>query len=318
MDDTACLPALTLLECVPNVSEGRDRGVIDRLAAAVRGVAGAALADVHVDPDHHRSVFTFLGPEDAVVAAAAALAEAALDAIDMRGHRGAHPRLGALDVCPFVPVAGTPMAAAIAAAHRFGRALAASREVPVYFYGAAAMAPARRLLPPVRAGGYEGLGARLADAAWRPDAGPSRFQPRAGAVAVGAREVLIAYNVWLASDDLDAARAIARSVRESSGGLPAVQAMGVRLETRGCAQVSMNLLDHRRTSLAAAFDAVAAEAGRRGIGIARGELVGLTPRAALAGRPPETVGLPRLAADRYLDTWLARLPTSPTGNRGKA
>ncbi len=295
-----------LLEGVPNVSEGRDRGVIDRLAAAVRGVAGVALADVHADPDHHRSVFTFLGTPDAVVAGALALADAALDAIDMRHHRGAHPRLGALDVCPFVPLAGAPMSAAVDAAHRFGRALAGARDVPIYFYGAAAMAPGRRALPAIRAGGYEGLAARLADPAWRPDAGPARFEPRAGAVTVGARDVLIAYNVWLESDDLGAARAIARSVRESSGGLPAVQAMGVRLESRGRAQVSMNLLDYRRTSLARAFDAVAAEAARHGVGIARGELVGLTPRAALEGRPPETVGLPGLTPDRYLDTWLGR------------
>jgi glutamate formiminotransferase len=307
MDHTAGPGAAALLECVPNVSEGRDPAAIDGMAAAVRGVAGVALADVHADPDHHRSVFTILGPPEAVVAAALALAGAALDAIDMRRHRGVHPRIGALDVCPFVPLGGAPMALAVAAARRFGQALAAGRGVPVYFYGEAAAAAGRRALPAIRAGGYEGLAARLGDPAWAPDAGPARFDARAGATAVGARPVLVAYNVWLDADDLGTARAIAASVRESSGGLPALQAMGVRLESRRCAQVAMNLLDYRRTSLARAFDAVAAEAARRGVGVARGELVGLAPRAALGGRPPETVGLPGLAPERYLDTWLARL-----------
>ncbi len=297
--------AVPVLECVPNVSEGRDRPVIERLAAAVRAVPAVALADVHADPDHHRSVFTFLGPPDAVGRAALALAHAALDAVDMRRHQGAHPRIGALDVCPFVPLAGMTLEQAAAAARAFAATLGAERGLPVYLYGAAATTPARRPLPAVRAGGYEGLAARLADPAWAPDAGPARLDPRAGAVAVGARSVLVAYNVWLDSDDLDAARAIARLVRESSGGLPALQAMGVRLPSRGCVQVSMNLVDPRRTSLGRAHDAVAAEAARRGIGVRRAELVGLTPRAALEGRPPAGVGLPDLRPEQYLDTWLA-------------
>jgi glutamate formiminotransferase len=295
-----------VLECVPNVSEGSDRLVIDHLAATVRVVPGVTLADVHSDRDHHRSVFTFLGAPDAVSRAAMALAHATLDAIDMRRHRGVHPRIGALDVCPFVPLRGVTMEEAAARARQFGRALAEVRGVPVYFYGAAATSAARRRLSAVRADGYEGLGARLVTSDWAPDAGPTQVDPRAGAVAVGARDLLVAYNIWLDSDDLDAARAIARAVRESSGGLPALQAMGVRLSNGGCVQVSMNLVDYRRTSVPRAYDAVAAEAGRHGVGIRRGELVGLVPRAALDGRSPASVGLPDLGPDQYLDTWLAR------------
>lgn len=294
-----------LLECVPNVSEGRDRGVVDRIAAAVRGVPGARLVDIHADPDHHRSVYTFLGPPAAVERAALALAAAALDAVDMRQHRGVHPRIGALDVLPFIPLHGLAMEEAVRIAHRVGERLGSGHDLPVYFYGAAALSPERRMLPAIRLGQYEGLRDRVGDPASRPDAGPARFSPRSGATAVGARGVLVAFNVWLRSDDLDAARAIARAVRESSGGLPAVQAMGVRLASRGIVQVSMNLLEHRLTPIPAAFDAVVSEAARRGIVVERSELVGLAPRAALAGRMPESIGLADLGAEKYLDTYVA-------------
>jgi glutamate formiminotransferase len=293
-----------ILECVPNVSEGRDRGVVERLAATVRATPGVRLADVHVDPDHNRSVFTFLGPPEPVERGALALAAAVAASLDMRGHRGVHPRIGALDVLPFVPLRGISLGEAAAVARRVGAAIGDAHALPVYYYGAAALAPERRTLPPIRAGGYEGLPLKLADPAWRPDAGPARFNPRLGATAVGARDLLVAFNVWLDSTDLFMARAVARAVRESSGGLPGVQAMGVALESRGLAAVSMNLLDYRRTSLARAFDAVAAEAGRRGAAIRCAELVGLAPRAAFDGRPPESVGLAGLPESRYLDGYL--------------
>jgi glutamate formiminotransferase len=296
--------ATPILECVPNVSEGRDRAVLDRLAEAVQDVPGVRLADVHADADHHRSVFTFLGPPRAVEMAALALAAAALDAVDMRQHRGIHPRLGALDVVPFVPLRGLAMDEAVAAARRVGGALALSHQLPVYLYGAAATSRARRRLPAVRAGEYEGLPQKLADPAWHPDAGPARFDPRRGAVAVGARDVLVAFNVWLDSRDLEAARHVARAVRESSGGLPALQAMGVPLARRGVVQVAMNLLDHRRTSLPRAFDAVRAEAARHGIALGRSELVGLAPREAFEGRTPESLGLADFTPDRYLESHL--------------
>jgi glutamate formiminotransferase len=293
-----------LVESVPNVSEGRDAARLARLADAVRAVAGARLAGVHADPDHHRSVFTVLGPPAAVGAAALALAGAVVAEVDMRAHHGIHPRLGALDVLPFVPLAGVTMAEAVALAHATGRALAERHALPVYFYAEAARRPERRSLPALRRGEYEGLAARLATADGGPDEGPARFDPRSGAVLVGARDVLVAYNVWLASDDLEAARAIARAVRASTGGLPAVQALGLPLPSRRRVQVSMNLLDHLITPIPTVFDAVREEAARRGISVERAELVGLAPRAAFAGRSPGSVGLGDLSAESYLDTWL--------------
>jgi glutamate formiminotransferase len=293
-----------ILECVPNVSEGRDRRVLDRLADSIRRVSGVTLADVHADPDHHRSVFTFLGAPDDVERAALGLADAVFANVDMRRHHGVHPRIGALDVVPFVPLRGLRMDEAVARVRRVGGTLGRTHGLPVYFYGAAATSAGRRSLRAIRAGQYEGLPVKLADPAWRPDAGPARFDPAKGATAVGARDILVAYNVWLDSGDLEAARAIARRIRESSGGLPRLQAMGVPLAHPGLVQVSMNLLDYRVTSLARAFDAVRAEADARGIAIRRGELVGLAPRAALEGRAPESVGLRDIRPDQYLETHL--------------
>ena len=299
------MPTAPIVECVPNVSEGRDPGRLGRLRDAVAAVGGVTLADVHSDSDHHRSVFTFLGAPAAVRAAALALAEAALAEIDMREHRGIHPRIGALDVVPFVPLAGVTMAEAIALAHGVGRTLAARHALPVYYYGYAARGPERRTLRELRHGEYEGLAARLVSPEGRPDEGPARFDARAGAILVGARDVLIAYNVWLAGDDLAAARTVAGRVRESRGGLPAVQALGLPLASRRRVQVSMNLLDHRLTSIPAAFDRVRAEARLRGIDVERAELVGLAPRAAFAGRAPTSVGLETFRPEQYLDTWMA-------------
>jgi glutamate formiminotransferase len=295
-----------IVECVPNVSEGRDPARLARVAAAVRATPGVTLADVHADPDHHRSVFTFLGEPATVAAGAVALADAVLAEIDMREHRGIHPRIGALDVLPFVPLSDTPMSVAVSLAHAVGATLATRHALPVYYYGEAARRPERRALRELRHGEYEGLAARLGREEGRPDDGPARFDPRRGAVLVGARGVLVAYNVWLASDDLAAARAIAREVRASGGGLPAVQALGLPLASRGRVQVSMNLLDHRVTPIPAAYDRVAQAAARRGIAIERAELVGLAPRAAFAGRAPASVGLPEFTSAQELDAHLAR------------
>jgi glutamate formiminotransferase len=293
-----------IVEAVPNVSEGRDTGRLARFAGAVRSVPGVTLADLHADPDHHRSVFTFLGSPAAVVAAALALADAVVAEVDMRGHHGIHPRLGALDVLPLVPLRDLTMAEAVALAHQAGHALAARHALPVYYYAHAARRPERRTLRELRHGEYEGLAGRLASAEGAPDDGPARFDPRSGAVLVGARDVLIAYNVWLAGDDLDAARAIARAVRSSNGGLPAVQALGLPLASRARVQVSLNLLDYRLTPIPVVFDRVREEAARRGLAVERAELVGLAPRAAFAGRTPASVGLDAFASTSYLDTWL--------------
>jgi len=289
---------------VPNVSEGRDPRAVETIAQTVRSVPGARLADVHADPDHNRSVFTFLGPPRAVEEAALALAAAVFARVDMREHRGIHPRIGALDVLPFVPLRDVSMDEAVALARRVGERLGRQHGVPVYFYGAAATRPERRAVRDIRRGEYEGLAARLADPAWCPDCGPAAFHPRGGAVIVGARDILVAYNIWLDTPDLSVAKAVASAVRESSGGLPCVQALGLPLERRGLVQVSMNLLDHRRTGIARAYDAVNAEAVRRAIPIKRAELVGLAPRAAFEGRAPETVGLPDFIQTKYLENFL--------------
>lgn len=292
-----------LVECVPNVSEGRDRAAVDALAAAIRSAPGITLMNVHADPDHHRSVFSFLGPPDAVEAAALALAAWVVELLDMRLHRGIHPRVGALDVLPFVPLRECSMDEAVALARRVGRTIGERHALPIWYYGAAATCPGRETPRPLRRGEYEGLAARLATPEGAPDDGPARFDPRSGAVLVGAREILVAFNVWLATDDVDVARAIARAVRESSGGLPAVQAMGVLLASRRIAQVSMNLRDYRRIPIPAVFDRIVEEARRRDVAVSRSELVGVAPRAAFAGRAPASVGLPDLPPDLFLDTY---------------
>jgi glutamate formiminotransferase len=255
-----------------------------------------------MDADHHRSVLSLLGSPAAVEAAVLVLTAAVVRDIDMRAHRGSHPRIGALDVVPFVPVSGIGLDGAAALARRTGGKIAERFRLPVYYYGAAATRPSGRSLRELRQGQYEGLAARLATADGAPDDGPARFDPRSGAVLIGARDILVAFNVWLATDDLGVARAIARAVRESSGGLPGVQAIGVLLESRGLAQVAMNLVDVRRTPIPVAFDRVRAEAARRGIAVRRSELVGLAPKAAFAGRSPESVGLTDFRPDRLLDT----------------
>lgn len=292
-----------MIECVPNVSEGRDPALLARFAGALRLTPGITLMNVHADPDHHRSVYSYIGEPEAVQATTLALAEVVLETVDLRRHAGQHPRLGALDVVPFVPLAGTGMAETVALAHRVGQALAERHGVPVYYYGCAAIRATRRRLPDARGRGYEALAERMRGGD-TPDAGPARFDPRAGAVLVGARDILVAFNVWLDGDDVAAAQAIARTVRESGGGLPAVQALGMRLDSRAVAQVSMNLLDYRVTSIPAAFDRVGAEAARRGIAILKTELVGVAPVAAFAGRTPASVGLIDFSPDLLLDTYL--------------
>jgi glutamate formiminotransferase len=294
-----------LLECVPNISEGRDRARLDALVATARAGPGVRFANLHADPDHHRAVLSFLGAPAAVEAAALALAARVIDLVDLRQHAGVHPRIGALDVLPFVPLTGLSMDETVVLARRVGAVLAERHRLPVYFYGHAATTEARRRLPDVRRDGYEGLAARLGQAGDGPDAGPARFDPRSGAILVGAREILVAFNVWLDTDDLGIAWAVARLIRESSGGLSAVQALGVPLPSRRLVQVSMNLLDYRVTPIPAVFDRVRHEAARLGAGVRRGELVGLAPRAAFAGRTPDSVGLEDFTPDLFLDDHIA-------------
>lgn len=290
-----------MLECIPNVSEGRRPGVVAEMAAAVSERPGVRLLDHSSDADHDRSVFTLAGEADPLHDALLALFETALAAIDLtrssHGPPGVHPRMGAVDVVPFVPLAGSAMADAVAAARRLGRAVAERFDLPVLLYEAAASAPGRRNLAAVRRGGFEGLAEKLAMAEWAPDFGPARPHPSAGAVAVGARRFLIAFNALLATGDPEVAREVARAVRESSGGLPAVKAIGVPLASRGRVQVSMNLVDYRVTSPAAAMAAVEREAAARGVEVEEGELVGLIPEDALLGSIECTRDALRLGGD---------------------
>jgi glutamate formiminotransferase len=286
---------------VPNVSEGRDAGIIRRLADAAQG-GGAMLLDLHSDVDHHRSVFTLIGEPEAVERSVLALARTAVELIDLTKHRGAHPRVGAIDVVPFVPLRGGTMRDAVASAHRVGLVFASEADVPVFFYGEAAARRDRRELPIVRKGGFERLAERLCAPGWRPDAGPVAPHPTAGATVVGARRPLIAFNAVLDSDDLAAADAISRAIRESSGGLPAVRAMGVLLASRGLAQVSMNLLDYRRTSPRAVSERIEREAQRLGASVREYELVGCAPADTFERWPSSLGPLAGLKPTQLLDT----------------
>lgn len=284
------------LECVPNVSEGRRPEVVARLAAAASSPPGVRLLDVSSDPDHNRSVLTLAGEPEGLHQGLLALYEAALAEIDLTRHQGVHPRVGAVDVVPFVPLGDTPMAAAVAAAGRLAPEVARRFGLPVYLYERAARRPERTALSEIRRGGFEGLAGKLADPAWAPDFGPSRVHPTAGATVIGARFFLVAFNAVLATADVAAARAIARRVRESGGGLPVVRAMGVHLAGRGLAQVSMNLVDYRRTPIQRALERVEEEAAALGTRVVETEIVGLVPAAAVRGVAWEALKLPGPAA----------------------
>jgi glutamate formiminotransferase len=288
------------LECVPNVSEGRRPEVVARLVAAAASAAGVSLLDVSSDTDHNRSVLTLAGSADALHAALLALYAAALVEIDLTRHQGVHPRIGAVDVAPFVPLGETPMAVAVAAAERLAREVAARFALPVYLYEKAARRPERRSLADIRRGGFEGLAAKITDPAWRPDFGPARIHPTAGATVIGARFFLIAFNAVLDTPDVQIARAVARQVRESSGGLPAVRAMGVYLASRDRAQVSMNLVDFRQTSVLTALDHVRREAAALGARVVETEVIGLVPEEAALGVVREALQLPAFAGSQVL------------------
>jgi glutamate formiminotransferase len=282
-----------LIESVPNYSEGRRHDVVDAFADAVARTPGVHLLDRTSDASHNRSVLTLAGESDAVTQALEATIEIAVRDIDMEAHSGEHPRIGAVDVVPFVPLGETAMDDVVALARAFGKRVAEVFGIPVYLYARAATRPDRVRLADVRRGGYEGLRDEIATAGREPDFGPARTHPRAGAMAVGARPFLIAWNINLESADVELAKRIARRVRESGGGLPAVQANGFMIEELGCAQVSMNLLDFRTTPLWRVWDEVEAVAAEDGVRLRESELIGLAPLAAFidvaehAGAPAE-------------------------------
>lgn len=307
-------PPVSWLESVPNVSEGRDAARVERLASALRQ-PGVAWLDGSSDPDHHRSVFTVAGEPAALERGLLALHAAAIEEIDLRIHHGAHPRVGAVDVTPIVALQGARPEDAVACARRVAAAVAERFDLPVYLYEDAATLAGRRSLPELRRGGFEGFDDKLAQPAWRPDFGPTRRHPSAGVAIVGARFFLVAFNVVLDSRDLALARRIASSLRASNGGLPAVRALGMPLPSRDRVQVSMNLLDYRRTNPLAARRAVEAAAAAAGVTTLESEIVGLAPEAAFAEGDETRLGLAVPLAGRLLEPALTRagfeLPGQP-------
>ena len=272
---------MATIECVPNISEGRRPEVVEGVVARLRQVPGVRVLDHSSDPSHNRSVLTLAGDAAPLKEAVLALFEAVIPTIDLRQHTGEHPRLGAVDVVPFVPIEGVTMDECVALAKDTAGEVARRFQVPVYLYEDASGNPARKNLEDIRRGEFEGLAAKMASPGWAPDYGPPAPHPSAGAVVIGARMPLIAYNINLATDRLDVAKTIAAAVRYSSGGFRYVKAMGVRLEHRGIVQVSMNLTNYEKTPIFTVFEAVKSEAARYGVTILESEIVGLVPAAAL-------------------------------------
>ncbi len=295
------MASMPLIECVPNVSEGRRLEVVSQFAADLRRHPDLALLDCSSDPSHNRSVFTMAGHPAALERAVLAMVSRAVATIDLRLHRGEHPRLGAVDVVPFVPLGRTSMEDCVALAHTVGRSIASRFAIPVYLYGHAATDSRRGPLENIRRGQFEGLAAKMAQPEWVPDFGPAQPHPTCGATAVGARPVLIAYNVNLATDRVDLARRVARAVRESGGGLPFVKALGLTLADRGLVQVSMNLTNYATTPVHVVFDRVASEAAREGVEVAESEFIGLIPAAALNGTTATHLRLRRFSDTQILE-----------------
>jgi glutamate formiminotransferase len=292
-----------LVQCVPNFSEGRDRATIEAIVAAASTVPEIRVADWSGDPDHHRLVITLVGPAAAARDAAFAASAEAVRRIDLTQHSGEHPRLGAVDVVPFVPLGSTSMGLCIRTAREFGARVAADLKLPVYFYEEAATRPERRTLPTVRGAGFDALRRIPLTGDRAPDLGPSQIHPTAGAVAVGARSRLIAFNVNLRSDDLDVARAIARAIRERDGGLRGIRALGLRLASRGHVQVSINITEPDRVPLYRVLALVRSEARRWDVSISGTELIGTLRLTDLLETNRYALGLHDLRETQVLDTW---------------
>ncbi|MGD0276182.1 MAG: glutamate formimidoyltransferase [Syntrophales bacterium] len=293
-----------IMECVPNFSEGRDAGKVKQIVDSISSITGVRVLDFSLDADHNRCVVTFIGTSDSVFMGAMAACNKANALIDMRCHRGVHPRIGAVDVVPFIPLLGANMEDAVKLAHRFGYAFAEECRVPVYFYGKAALYPERCELSNIRKGGCEALSEKLTDPSHCPDAGPAEFIACSGATSVGARFPLVAFNLNLDSNDLTLAKKIAAAIRESAGGLRHVRAIGICLESRNIVQISMNLTDYRVTSIPDVFYRVRDLASRTGVQILESELIGLIPRAALGEEDPKAMKIKDFTEKKILETYL--------------
>jgi len=292
-----------VVECVPNFSEGRRKEVVDAIAKSIASVPGVRLLDTEMDSNHNRCVITFIGDRSAVAEAAFQGAKSAVALIDMNKHHGEHPRVGALDVLPFVPISGVTMDECVAIARSVGKRIAEELRVPVYLYEAAATRPDRRSLPDVRRGEFEGLKVAIeTDRNRKPDFGPAKLHPTAGACIVGARPVLIAWNVNLGTKDVGVAKRIAKEIRESDGGLPAVRAKGFELLDRGLVQVSMNMIDYHRTSLVQAFEAIRDLATKEHVDIVESEIIGLVPLDAILAGATQYFKLARFHREQILET----------------
>jgi glutamate formiminotransferase/formiminotetrahydrofolate cyclodeaminase len=291
-----------IVECVPNFSEGRNQATVRALVHAVESVPGVWLLDQTMDRDHHRSVLSFAGEPDAVVEAAFRAIRVATDLIDLRKHKGVHPRVGATDVVPFVPLRGATMQDCIHLAKRLAQQVGTELEIPVFLYEQAALHRDHAPLESVRRGGLQGLAFRMAsDPDWMPDCGPSHLHKTAGAIVIGARPPLIAFNVNLYSTDLALARSIAKDIRQSNGGLPHLKAIGVELASRQLVQVAMNLTDYIITPLHVAFEAVRVRAAAQGVAVAGSEVIGLVPQAALVQVAGHGLALEQFDATQVLE-----------------
>ncbi len=296
----------SIVECIPNFSEGRRTEVLDQITRAIKSVPGAVLLDSESDPNHNRSVVTFVASPDRVVDAAIAAAKKAAELIDLNSHIGEHPRMGATDVIPFVPISGVTMDDCVALARICGERMWSELGIPVYLYERAAARPERENLAAVRKGQFEGIRDEIVtNEARRPDFGEPRVHPTAGITAVGARPPLIAYNVNLATSDLDVANKIARAVRQQSGGLRYVKALGFELKDRGIVQVSMNMVNYEGTPLFRAFEMIKREAERYGVAIVGSEIVGLVPQRALNSVADFYLRLEKFSEDQILEHRLA-------------
>lgn len=290
-----------IIECVPNFSEGRDPDTVEKIVDAFRGGQQVKLLDYQLDQDHNRSVVTVVGQPDALKKAVVQAVAAAVERIDMRKHQGQHPRMGAVDVVPFIPVKNVTMDEAVAFSRQVAEELAQNFQLPVFLYEASAANPQRQNLAAIRKGQFEAMAEKLKDPEWKPDFGPARVHPSAGVTAVGARMPLVAYNVNLDTDKLEIADAIAKKVRHVSGGLRYCKALGIELKDRGLVQVSINMTDYTRTALYRVFELIRIEARRYGVNVVGSEIVGLVPMGALIDAAAFYLGLEEFSMDQVLE-----------------
>lgn len=290
-----------IVECIPNFSEGRDKEKIEAIVNVFRGVERVKLLDYSSDADHNRSVVTVVGEPEALEKAIINMAEKVYENIDMSAHTGAHPRMGALDVVPFVPIDGITMEECVEIANRVGKVIAERFNIPVYLYEKAATASHRENLATVRKGQYEGFFEKIKEDKWAPDYGPKEVNVKGGCVAIAARQPLVAFNVNLGTDNLQIADTIAKTVRHLGGGLRFAKAMGVMLEDRNIAQVSMNLVNYEKTAVYRAFEMVKMEAKRYGVPVVGSEVIGLVPMAALINSAEYYLQIENFSMDQILE-----------------